>query len=312
MKRISCFLTALVLTTALLAGCAADMPADALDSTQPAETVQIAGPTDTPKTDALPTPEPTEEPKAPDALPEEPLPEGGRAWTLTALDLEENITFDPTEQGDAITLFVYTTEDDYAVTTWVDIDGTAFKLDGENSVFCGAWLYMKNLMPVLFAAVDFASDDYNLTAWRIEDGKPVKTGELPGTIEGATADGQLIVGSPVSVLGTWWTTRIYDVDATGAPVPVEDSLFEIVPVEDGELRTTRPLSVEMLDAQGYKKAELPAGVVLTPLATDDVSLFYFILDDGREGRIKFERKEGEIFIGGKADVECFETLWYAD
>lgn len=312
MKRISCFLTALVLTTALLAGCAADTPADALDSTQPAETLQIAGPTDTPKTDALPTPEPTEEPKAPDALPEEPLPEGGRAWTLTALDLEENITFDPTAQGDAITLFVYTTEDEGgAVTTWVDIEGTAFELDGENSMFCGAWLYMKDLMPVLFTAVDFASDDYNLTAWRIADGRPVKTGELPGTIEGATADGQLIVGSPVSVLGTWWTTRIYDVDAEGAPVPAEDSLYEIVPVEDGELRTTRPLPVEMLDAQGYKKAELPAGAMLTPLATDDTSLFYFILDDGREGRIKFERKEGEIFIGGKADVECFETLWYA-
>ena len=41
------------------------------------------------------------------------------------------------------------------------------------------------------------------------------------------------------------------------------------------------------------------------------SLFYFILDDGREGRIAFERKEGEIFIDGKADVEYFETLRYA-
>lgn len=316
MKRIACLLAAVLLAAALLVGCNAGTPADASGATTPPESLETAEPTaepeGMPETTAQPSPEPTEEPKAPDALPEEPLPEGGRAWSLTPLDLDENITFDPTQQGDAITLYVYTTEDEWDnVTTWVDIDGTAYKLNEEDSMFCGAWLYMKNLMPVLFTTVDMASDDYNLTAWRIEDGKPVKTGDLYGTIEGATEDGRIIVGSAVYAFGTWWATRIYDVDAEGAPVPAENSLYEIVPVEGNELRTVRALPVELQGANGYEKAELPAGTVITPLATDDDSLFYFILDDGREGRIVFERREGEIFVDGKADVEYFEMLWYA-
>ena len=94
-------------------------------------------------------------------------------------------------------------------------------------------------------------------------------------------------------------------------MPAENSLYEIAPVEGNELRTVRALPVELQGANGYEKAELPAGTVITPLATDDDSLFYFILNDGREGRIVFERREGEIFVDGKADVEYFEMLWYA-
>ena len=70
--------------------------------------------------------------------------------------------------------------------------------------------------------------------------------------------------------------------------------------------------VSLLDADGsYRAGEVPAGTTLTPMATDAAQYFYFILDDGREGRVVFERREYEVYIDGVSENEYFEELMYA-
>lgn len=261
----------------------------------------------------LPTPEPTEELPMPDATPEEPLPEGGHAWTLTPMGQEENLTFDLSGVGDATAVgFVIKEGADDAQELWLDVNETPFLLETEPyAMFFGAWLYVKDGVATLMATMDLASCDYETFCWQLQDGKPVLTGRATGAVEGPTDDGDIVLGTSVNVLGTWWAFRPYETDAAGRLVPLADSLYEIVPADDMSLRTTDELPVELFGVDGYAKGSVPAGTTLTPLATDDERYFYFILDDGREGRVEFERREYEVYIDGVSENEYFEELMYA-
>lgn len=310
MKQKICLLLCLLFVFAALPGC------DNTPSVAPAATgTPEVQPLATPDGDGerLPTPEPTEEPAPPDATPEEPLPEGGHAWSLTPLGLEENLTFDLSGVGDA-TMVCFFIKDgtDGESSLWIEVDEEPYALEADGVLFFGAWLYIKDGVATLMTVVDVASEDYQTTCWQLVDGKPVKAGDsLFGTVEGATEDGEIIIGRPVDVLGTWWASRYYDMDEKGVLTPVEGSLYEIIPADDMGLKTAAKLPVELLGDSGFAGGEIPAGTNITPMATDDEQYFYFILDDGREGRIAFERGDYGILIDGKPETDYFGELMYA-
>lgn len=309
-RRISLLLCALLALCAL-AGCA-NAPATP-EATATQEVLPVVVETPEPAGTPPPTPEPTEEPPMPDTTPEEPPPEGGHAWTLTPLGLDENVTFDVSGVGDATMVSFFVRDGEQGrMQVWLEVNETPYALELEGDRLYDAWLYIKDGVATLLATVDLASNDYVTGCWQLRDGKPVQTGTLiDGTVSGATPDGELIVERPVNVLGTWWASRYYDMDAAGALAPVEGSLWEIVPADDMQLVTAATVPVEMLADDGFEAGTVPAHTNITPMATDDEQYFYFILDSGREGRIVFERREYEIWIGGKPETELFEQLMYA-
>lgn len=317
MKRALRLLLIPLLSFAVFFGCGPALPDTADEPTAPADDspVAIATPDSAAATEvpvAEPSEEPTDEPRLPDATPEEPVPEGGRAWSLTALGLDENVTFDQSGVGDAVTVsFLEKQGANDSYSQWLEVDGTTYDLKLVDVFFCGAWLYVENGVHTLMVCVDMASTDFETICFRLVDGKPVKTGTLFGLVETATEDGEIVIGRPVDVLGTWWATRPYTMDGDGKLVPAEGSLYEIVPGEDIELRTNAKLPVELLVGTDYKPAEVPARTRLTPLATDDKAYFYFILDDGREGRIPFERNDYCIYIAGEPETDYFDELHYS-
>lgn len=312
MKRRMSLLLCLLLGFGMIAGCG-EKPEGTPGTAGPEEVFPVVVETPEPDGTPLPTPEPTEEPPPPDVTPEEPPPEGGHAWTLTPLGLDENVTFDVSGVGDATMVCFFVRDgSDGRMELWLEVNETPYQLEVDGDRLCGAWLYMKDGVATLMATVDLASSDYVTSCWQLRDGKPVQTGTaLDGTVNGATPDGEIILERPVNVLGTWWASRYYDMDEAGVLAPVEGSLWEIVPADDMHLVTAATVPVEMLADDGFQADTVPAGTNLTPMATDDEQYFYFILDSGREGRIVFERRDYEIWIGGKPETELFEQLMYA-
>lgn len=310
MNRKTATAICLLLALALLTGCGAQTgPA----ATEDPEQIILTG-TATPDATAAPTPAPTEELPPPDATPEEPVPEGGHAWTLTPMGLDENLTFDLSGVGDA-TMVGFFVQDgpDGTEELWLEANGMPARLEtGAYAMVCGAWVYVKDGVATLMATLDISSGDYETICWQLRDGAPVQTCRTTGIVEGPTDDGDIVLGTAVNVLGTWWASRPYEMDGAGALTPLPDSLYEIVPPDDMSLKTTDALPVELLDADGsYRAGEVPAGTTLTPMATDAAQYFYFILDDGREGRVVFERREYEVYIDGVSENEYFEELMYA-
>jgi len=246
---------------------------------------------------------------APDYVPEEPIPEGAHLRTLTKLSIDENITFDPTEQGDAVTVYFYENDD----ALMLDIDGTAHELfTAETGYFVSAWLFMRDHVPTLLVTIDEASNDYRTIAYRIVENVPVKVSDTFGSVDSANDDGLIVMGMPVDVLGTWWALRNYDVDDDGRIAPIEGSLFDIIATDEANLVTKRTLPVEMMGEDGsYKASEVAANTRITPFATDDEQYLYFFLDSGEEGRIVFKSTEGGIMIGDLSESVYFDNLLYA-
>lgn len=167
----------------------------------------------------------------------------------------------------------------------------------------------------LILSGDLASSDYGTYLCRYNDFIPFFFSEV---IRGdaVSLDGQngtVLLEDAVDVLGTWLAQRTYTLDTESFTlVPAEDVWTIQSTSDSAPVVTTKDLPVELLENGTYQAATLPPGTALLPTTTDEETFVTFrIPEDGREGRISFERRDYMIYIDGEEDSSWFETLNYA-
>lgn len=244
------------------------------------------------------------------AMAPEESAEGGHAFALYAFDVDENIAVDFSGEGDPVTVCVYPTEDGDSDAIVLELDGQPYRLIDDVTAFNGAWVYYYDGDITLFFAAETDEDGSCLYSCRQENGAPVLKDHILGVLSGITDDGSLKVGRSVDVLGSWWAEGIYLLKEDASFVPAGE-LFEIdmTEPEEGYPLTKAEVACEILSAKGYQADKLKKGVEVIPVATDDETYIYFIVADGREGRIPFTRGEGnEVLIGGKVETTYFDHI----
>lgn len=154
---------------------------------------------------------------------------------------------------------------------------------------------------------DYCSDDFETKVVSLSDFEPEEIFSLPLYAKQVDEFGFEAYGY-LQAAGTWAVgTHAYfinnDVEWRGTYVlDKEGPSFT-------KLQTASELPVQMLIDDRYAESSVPAGTVLSFSETDGTSYMTFVLDDGSEGKLNFERNDnGFEMIDGKPVDEYFFDL----
>lgn len=158
---------------------------------------------------------------------------------------------------------------------------------------------------------DAASDDYVTIIYTFEGITPVEKSELLGLVTAVDTD-SITMFDYVFVLGTWLANAKYTINEDFTTTSAGAGLWYIDPKEwEGRaLTAAKEVPVKILKDGEYVEDTLPIGTKLWPTVTDRKSFVLFETEDGRKGRIEFERREGFLYIDGIEDGEMFRNIMY--
>lgn len=158
---------------------------------------------------------------------------------------------------------------------------------------------------------DAASDDYVTIIYTFKGITPVEKSELLGLVTAVDTD-SIAMFDYVFVLGTWRANAEYTINEDFITTPAGDGFWHIDPKEwEGRaLTAAKEVPVKILKDGEYVEDTLKVGTKLWPTVTDRKSFVLFETEDGRKGRIEFERREGFLYIDGIEDGEMFRNIMY--
>lgn len=162
------------------------------------------------------------------------------------------------------------------------------------------------------------TDDYTtLIVIDLNGAKPELVDELSGSgFEGSPYAGKKVFVNPknftletrVDIIGTHFGTQEYSIDEhSGMPIP-QDDYFELDSY-GYPMTSLIDLTVTMLDNGEEKR--LPAGTEFCEIRTDGESYMDFLLNDGRECRVRVDTSDYPGRINGIDEYECFDGFGYA-
>lgn len=175
----------------------------------------------------------------------------------------------------------------------------------------------------LFLFVEGVADsDYRtLYVYRLGEGEPELTDTVTGGYPGEVKRGggreqiwmkrvltdptHIELSSIVQLLGTWTGTKSYTFDPAAGTFAADSDAFTIA--DERQIHSSAEIEVTI----GGKTEKLPAKTELQMLRTDGETYAELRLEDGRECRIDITRKDGQHYIGGIPEWECFDDLLYA-
>ncbi|MBQ6692180.1 MAG: hypothetical protein IJP30_04555 [Clostridia bacterium] len=164
------------------------------------------------------------------------------------------------------------------------------------------------LMDILIS-YDYFSDDYGFSCFRFVDGALRRSDGAVGFIT-RVENGVITVSGTVDAMGTWSGTRSYRVTETfsfepASPWVIADAKQNLA---ERPLETIMELPVVLSSGAGV----LPSGTRLCITETDGQTYALFLTEDGKTGRIQFERDPEwfTIIIDGQSEELYFDMLPY--
>jgi len=328
-KKLAFFICVMLVAVCLTAGCSAGIPTDkasepseevlpnnleksetpAVSPAQPIVTTTLSEtpkPTLTPK----PTPRPTVTPKpTPEPTPEPTVtPKPYEVYEISAgSPFQYDVNGDGTEES----ILLSFETDEYAQSCLHISINDEQPIVVDNCSNCVVYLYSNTSgQLVLLISFDAGSDDYLTYAYRFMNEKPVQTGVFNGYVQDFGAAGVTLEG-PIFTLGTWIAQCQFRLNDASELVPSDDGLWYIQRREyDEPLIVAKDLPVEILSNGKYEQKTLSPGTKILPLATDNVTVVIFELENGTQGKLAISRESYMVMIQGAEDIEWFDNIVY--
>ena len=208
---------------------------------------------------------------------------------------------------------IQSNEEAYTISLQIEKNGQAMPDAVVNGFFRDAFVaYNAAGRPCIAVSFDMGSDDCETDIY-VFDGETLRfTDSQYGRVEGVYAGVWMLDGS-VEALGTW--TDAYRACRISSSFKFEPDGPELSMIRNAA--ASRVLTAnKKISAQFFVNGALVPGAIepgerLLPYATDESSVLYFRMEDGRTGIFRIERREYILYIDGVQDAEAFDNVQHS-